>query len=42
MAHGSSNSRGVAILVKRMLIAQFTQKCLAPLGQFVIVKADMF
>ena len=42
MADGSSNSRGVAILVKRMLIAQFTQKCLAPLGQFVIVKADMF
>ena len=41
MAHGSSNSRGVAILVKRMLIAQFTQKCLDPLGQFVIIKAEI-
>ena len=41
MAHGSSNSRGVAILVKKDVDCTIHSKILDPLGQFVIVKAEI-
>ena len=41
MAHGSSNSRGVAILVKKDVDCTIHLKLLDPLGQFVIVKAEI-
>ena len=41
MAHGSSNSRGVAILVKKDVDCTIHSKLLDPLGQFVIVKAEI-
>ena len=41
MAHGSSNSRGVAILVKKDVDCTIHSKLLDPLGQFFIVKAEI-
>ena len=41
MAHGSSNSRGVAILVKKDVDCTIHSKLLDPLGQFVIIKAEI-
>ena len=41
MAHGSSNSREVAILVKKDVDYTIHSKLLDPLGQFVIVKAEI-
>ena len=41
MAHGSSNSRRVVILVKKDVDCTIHPKILDPLGQFVIVKAEI-
>jgi len=41
MAHGSSNSRGVAILVKKNVDCTIHYKILDPSGQFVIIKTEM-
>ena len=41
MAHGSSNSRGVAILVKKDVDCTIHSKMLDPLGQFVIIKTEI-
>ena len=41
MAHGSSNSRGVAILVKKDVDCTIHSKILDPSGQFVIIKTEM-
>ena len=41
MAHGSSNSCGVAILVQKDVDCTIHSKILDPLGQFVIVKAEI-
>ena len=41
MADGSSNSCGVAILVKKDVDCTIHPKILDPLGQFVIVKAEI-
>lgn len=39
--HGSSNSRGVAILIKNGLDCTIHQKILDPLGRYIILKADI-
>ena len=41
MAHGSSNSYGVAILVKNAVVCTIHTKILDPLGWFVILEADI-
>ena len=41
MAHGSSNSRGVAILVKKGVDCTIHSKILDPLGRYVILKAEI-
>ena len=41
MVHGSSNPRGVAILVEKEVDCTIHSKILDPLGQFVIVKAEI-
>ena len=41
MAHGSSNSRGVAILVKKGVDCTIHSKILHPLGQYVKLKAEI-
>ena len=41
MAHGSSNSRGVAILVKKNVDCTIHSKILDPSGQFVIIKTEI-
>ena len=41
MAHGSSNSRGVAILFKKGADCKIHFKILDPLGQYVILKAEI-
>ena len=41
MAHGSSNSCGVAILVKKGVDCTFHSKILDPLGWYVILKAEI-
>ena len=41
MTHGSSNSCGVAILVKKDADCTIHSKILDPLGQSVIVKAEI-
>ena len=38
--HGSSNARGVAILIKNGFDCTIHQKILVPLGRFIILKAD--
>ena len=40
MAHGTSNSRGVAILVKKDVDCTIHSKVLDPSGQYVIIKAE--
>ena len=40
-AHGSSNSRGVAILVKKDVDCTIHSKILDPSGQFVIIKTEI-
>ena len=40
MAHRSSNSRGVAILVKKDVDCTIHSKILDPTGQFVIIKTE--
>ena len=40
MAHGSSNSRGVAILVKKGVDCTIHSKILDPLGRYVILKVE--
>ena len=39
--HGSSNARGVAILIKNGFDCTIHQKILDPLGRFIILKADI-
>ena len=39
--HGSSNARGVAILIKNDFDCTIHQKILDPLGRFIILKADI-
>ena len=39
LSHGSCNSRGVAILLKRGIDISIQSKILDPLGQFIILKA---
>ena len=39
LSHGSCNSRGVAILLKRGVDFSIQSKILDPLGHFIIVKA---
>jgi len=41
MAHGSSNSCGVAILVKKGVDCTIHSKILDPLGRYVILKAEI-
>ena len=41
MAHGSCNSRGVAILVKKGVDCTIHSKILDPLGRYVILKAEI-
>ena len=41
MAHGSSNSRRVAILVKKDVDCTTHSKILDPSGQFVIIKTEI-
>ena len=41
MAHGSSNSCGVAILVKKGVDCTIHSKTLDPLGGYVILKAEI-
>ena len=41
MAHGSSNSRGVVILVTEDVDCTIHSNILYPLGQFIIVKAEI-
>ena len=41
MAHGSSNSRGVAILIKKDVDCTIHSKILDPSGQFVIIKIEI-
>ena len=41
MAHGSSNSRGVSILVKKNVDCTIHSKILDPSGQFVIIKTEI-
>ena len=40
-SHGSSNARGVAILIKNGFDCTIHQKVLDPLGRFIILKADI-
>ena len=40
-SHGSSNTRGIAILIKNGLDCTIHQKILDPLGRFIILKADI-
>ena len=40
-SHGSSNARGVAILIKNGSDCTIHQKILDPLGRFIILKADI-
>ena len=41
MAYGTSNSRGLAILVKKGLDCTIHSKILNPLGRYVILKAEV-
>ena len=41
LSHGSNNSRGVAILLKRGVDFCVRSKILDPLGRFIIVKAEI-
>jgi len=41
MAYGSSNSRGVAIIVKKNVDCTIHSKILDPSGQFVIIKTEI-
>lgn len=41
MAHGSSNSRGVAILSKKAVDCILQSKILDPLGRFIILKVEI-
>ena len=41
LSHGSSNSRGVAILLKRGVDFCIRSKILDPLGRFIILKAEI-
>ena len=41
MAHGSSNSCGVAILVKKGVDCTIHSKTLDPLGRYFILKAEI-
>ena len=41
MAHGSSNSCGVAILVEKGVDCTIHSKTLHPLGRYVILKAEI-
>ena len=40
-SHGSSNARGVSILIKNGFDCTIHQKILDPLGRFIILKADI-
>ena len=40
-SHGSSNARGVAVLIKNGFDCTIHQKILDPLGRFIILKADI-
>ena len=40
-SHGSSNARGVAVLIKNGFDCTNHQKILDPLGRFIILKADI-
>jgi len=39
--HGSSNSRGVAILIKKGVDCTIHKKILDPLGRYIILKAEI-
>ena len=41
LSHGSSNSRGVAILLKRGVDCSIRSKILDPLGRFIILKTEI-
>ena len=41
LSHGSCNSRGVAILLKRGVDFSVQSKILDPMGRFIILKADI-
>ena len=41
LSHGSCNSRGVAILLKRGVDFSVQSKILDPVGRFIILKADI-
>ena len=41
MAHGSSNSCGVAILVRKGVDCTIHSKILDPLGRYIILKAEI-
>ena len=42
IAHGSSNSRGMAILVKKEVDCTIHSKILDHLGEFVIIKTEIY
>ena len=41
MSHGSSNSRGVAILIKKGVDYTPQSKIIDPLGRYIILKAEI-